>query len=125
MNVPAPCSAITGAKERLAGNPLLARSIQNRFAYLDPLNHLQVELIKRHRATAAAKRRRKNACSAASTCRSTGWRPACAIPAERGCCPASRGCPPMRAALFVWIGQETPRLKFSVCMPITDGSSDI
>jgi len=42
--------SITGAQERLAGNPLLARSIQNRFAYLDPLNHLQVELIKRHRA---------------------------------------------------------------------------
>jgi phosphoenolpyruvate carboxylase len=42
--------SITGADERLAGNPLLARSIQNRFAYLDPLNHLQVELIKRHRA---------------------------------------------------------------------------
>ncbi len=41
---------ITGATERLAGNPLLARSIQNRFAYLDPLNHLQVELIERHRA---------------------------------------------------------------------------
>jgi phosphoenolpyruvate carboxylase len=43
-------SMITGARERLAGNPLLARSIKNRFAYLDPLNHLQVELIKRHRA---------------------------------------------------------------------------
>jgi phosphoenolpyruvate carboxylase len=42
--------SITGATERLAGNPLLARSIQNRFAYLDPLNHLQVELIKRHRS---------------------------------------------------------------------------
>lgn len=41
---------ITGTQERLAGNPLLARSIQNRFAYLDPLNHLQVELIHRHRA---------------------------------------------------------------------------
>lgn len=46
-------SAITGAKERLANNPLLARSIKNRFAYLDPLNHLQVELIKRHRAATA------------------------------------------------------------------------
>jgi phosphoenolpyruvate carboxylase len=46
-------TAITGAKERLANNPLLARSIKNRFAYLDPLNHLQVELIKRHRATTA------------------------------------------------------------------------
>jgi len=44
---------ITGVTERLAGNPLLARSIQNRFPYLDPLNHLQVELIKRRRALAA------------------------------------------------------------------------
>lgn len=44
--------SITGAKERLVNNPLLARSIKNRFAYLDPLNHLQVELIKRHRAVA-------------------------------------------------------------------------
>ena len=41
---------VTGAKDRLATNPLLARSIKNRFPYLDPLNHLQVELIKRHRA---------------------------------------------------------------------------
>jgi len=43
---------ITGVYERLAGNPLLARSIQNRFAYLDPLNHLQVEMIQRHRSHA-------------------------------------------------------------------------
>jgi phosphoenolpyruvate carboxylase len=49
-------NAITGSKDRLAGNPLLARSIKNRFAYLDPLNHLQVELIKRHRANAKAGR---------------------------------------------------------------------
>lgn len=41
---------ITGHAGRLATNPLLARSIKNRFPYLDPLNHLQVELIKRHRA---------------------------------------------------------------------------
>jgi phosphoenolpyruvate carboxylase len=45
---------VTGASSRLAANPLLARSIQNRFAYLDPLNHLQVELIKRHRAMSQA-----------------------------------------------------------------------
>ena len=31
-------------------NPLLARSIRNRFPYLDPLNHLQIELIRRLRA---------------------------------------------------------------------------
>ncbi|TDN66944.1 phosphoenolpyruvate carboxylase [Paraburkholderia sp. BL10I2N1] len=43
-------SEITGKTERLADNPLLARSIKNRFPYLDPLNHLQVELLKRYRA---------------------------------------------------------------------------
>ena len=34
----------------LADNPTLARSIRNRFPYLDPLNHLQVELVRRYRA---------------------------------------------------------------------------
>jgi phosphoenolpyruvate carboxylase len=34
----------------LADNPTLARSIRNRFPYLDPLNHLQIELIRRVRA---------------------------------------------------------------------------
>jgi phosphoenolpyruvate carboxylase len=47
---------ITGKDERLADNPLLARSIKNRFPYLDPLNHLQVELLKRHRAGDASAR---------------------------------------------------------------------
>jgi phosphoenolpyruvate carboxylase len=42
--------AITGQAELLDGNPLLKRSIRNRFPYLDPLNHLQVELLNRHRA---------------------------------------------------------------------------
>ncbi|MEC5399166.1 phosphoenolpyruvate carboxylase [Uliginosibacterium sp. H1] len=40
---------ITGQKELLDGNPLLKRSIINRFPYLDPLNHVQVELLHRHR----------------------------------------------------------------------------
>lgn len=40
---------ITGSRERLSNNPTLARSIKNRIPYLDPLNHLQVELIRRHR----------------------------------------------------------------------------
>jgi len=44
---------ITECDELLAGNPLLARSIQNRFPYIDPLNHLQVELLKAHRAGSA------------------------------------------------------------------------
>ncbi|HWT70737.1 MAG TPA: phosphoenolpyruvate carboxylase [Oxalicibacterium sp.] len=47
--VSASLTLITGRKDRLANNPSLARSIKHRFAYLDPLNHLQVELIKRHR----------------------------------------------------------------------------
>jgi phosphoenolpyruvate carboxylase len=42
-------SAITGDRELLADNPTLARSIRNRFPYLDPLNHVQVELLRRFR----------------------------------------------------------------------------
>ncbi|THF65886.1 phosphoenolpyruvate carboxylase [Pseudothauera nasutitermitis] len=41
--------AISGQQELLDGNPLLKRSIRNRFPYLDPLNHVQVELLRRHR----------------------------------------------------------------------------
>ncbi|HEX5674256.1 MAG TPA: phosphoenolpyruvate carboxylase, partial [Azonexus sp.] len=36
--------------EFLADNPLLKHSLQLRSPYMDPLNHLQVELLKRHRA---------------------------------------------------------------------------
>jgi phosphoenolpyruvate carboxylase len=42
-------SLITGEAQRLASNPSLARSIEHRFPYLDPLNHLQVELMRRYR----------------------------------------------------------------------------
>ena len=42
--------AITGKAELLDLNPLLKRSIRNRFPYLDPLNHIQIELLRRHRA---------------------------------------------------------------------------
>jgi phosphoenolpyruvate carboxylase len=42
-------SQITGEADRLQGNPALARSIEHRFPYLDPLNHLQVELMRRYR----------------------------------------------------------------------------
>ncbi|MBB4843733.1 phosphoenolpyruvate carboxylase [Paucibacter oligotrophus] len=47
---------ITGETERLAANPALARSIEHRFPYIDPLNHLQVELLRRYRAIPADKR---------------------------------------------------------------------
>src|SRR5450432_4053659 len=41
---------IMGQERLLQGNPLLDRSIRNRFPYIDPLNHVQVELLKEHRA---------------------------------------------------------------------------
>ena len=45
--------AITDQTRLLEDNPLLDRSIRNRFPYLDPLNHLQIELLKLHRASSA------------------------------------------------------------------------
>ena len=41
---------ITGQETLLAENPELAQSIRNRIPYLDPLNHLQIELLRRYRA---------------------------------------------------------------------------
>jgi len=41
---------ISRQHELLERNPLLNRSIQNRFPYLDPLNHMQVEMMKLSRA---------------------------------------------------------------------------
>jgi phosphoenolpyruvate carboxylase len=41
---------VTGHDDLLADNPALARSVFNRFPYLEPLNHLQVELLRRYRS---------------------------------------------------------------------------
>ncbi len=41
---------ISGSSDLLVDNPSLARSIRNRFPYLDPLNVLQVDLLRRYRA---------------------------------------------------------------------------
>jgi phosphoenolpyruvate carboxylase len=41
---------ITGQEDLLADNVALARSVFNRFPYLEPLNHLQVELLRRYRS---------------------------------------------------------------------------
>jgi phosphoenolpyruvate carboxylase len=41
---------ITGQPALLADNPELAQSLRNRIPYLDPLNHLQIELLRRYRA---------------------------------------------------------------------------
>ncbi len=52
-------AAITGSDDLLADNPTLARSIRDRFPYLDPLNHVQVELLRRHRAGQTDERTRR------------------------------------------------------------------
>ncbi|MBS0320010.1 MAG: phosphoenolpyruvate carboxylase [Proteobacteria bacterium] len=51
--------SILDADYLLAGHPRLARSIQNRFPYLDPLNHLQIELLRRYRAGPIDERSRR------------------------------------------------------------------
>jgi phosphoenolpyruvate carboxylase len=49
-------SLITGEKHLLADNAPLQRSIRHRFPYIDPLHHLQVELVRRYRAGQADER---------------------------------------------------------------------
>ncbi|MCM6774281.1 phosphoenolpyruvate carboxylase [Nocardia sp. CDC159] len=43
-------AAVTGSDQLLSDNPALAESIRNRFPYLEPLNQMQVELLRRRRA---------------------------------------------------------------------------
>jgi phosphoenolpyruvate carboxylase len=50
---------IMGTDELLARNPHLARSIRYRFPYLDPLNHIQIELLRRYRAGDREERSRR------------------------------------------------------------------
>ena len=49
-------ATITGEKNRLANNAALQRSIRHRFPYIDPLHHLQVELVRRYREGKADER---------------------------------------------------------------------
>ena len=44
---------ITGQAQRLVDNAALQRSMNHRFPYIDPLHHLQVELLRRHRQATA------------------------------------------------------------------------
>jgi hypothetical protein len=76
---------ITGSLAFLASNPSLARSIRNRFPYLDPLNHLQIELLKRHRAGAADDRVKRGIHLSIN-----GLRRDCETPAEGGTRPTGR-----------------------------------
>jgi phosphoenolpyruvate carboxylase len=47
---------ITEQDDLLADNAALARSVFNRFPYLEPLNNLQVELLRQYRAGATDER---------------------------------------------------------------------
>ena len=47
---------LTEQEQLLQADPTLARSIRDRTAYIDPLNHLQIELLRRHRTAALAQR---------------------------------------------------------------------
>ena len=42
--------AVTGNSVLLQDNPTFSRSLQTRTPYIDPLNHMQVSLLQRHRA---------------------------------------------------------------------------
>ena len=52
-------ATITGEKNRLATNAALQRSMRHRFPYIDPLHHLQVELVRRYREGKADERVRR------------------------------------------------------------------
>ncbi len=69
---------ITGQKELLQDNPALDASLKMRIPYLDPLNHVQVELLKLHRARTI----RTNRSCARCRSRSTASPPVCATAAN-------------------------------------------
>ena len=50
-------------RELLANEPLLRASLQQRFAYIDPLNYLQIELLRRYRADVQRAARKADASS--------------------------------------------------------------
>jgi phosphoenolpyruvate carboxylase len=52
---------LTGQRQLLANSPDLARSLQDRIAYIDPLNHLQIELIRRWRTQRGSRTKAKAA----------------------------------------------------------------
>lgn len=70
-------------RKRTSGEqPALARALKDRLAYIDPLNHLQVELIKRHRNPGNNPENLDARATVAFTSRSTVLPPACAIQAD-------------------------------------------
>lgn len=55
--------AVTGQKQLLANEPVLLRSIELRNPYIDPLNYLQVEMLRRLRAGGLSKEEEEAVCS--------------------------------------------------------------
>ncbi|HRE83337.1 MAG TPA: phosphoenolpyruvate carboxylase [Opitutaceae bacterium] len=55
--------AVTGQKQLLANEPVLLRSIELRNPYIDPLNYLQVEMLRRLRAGGLSKEEEESVCS--------------------------------------------------------------
>ena len=88
---------IVEADELLDRQPVLQRSIQLRNPYVDPMNAIQVELLRRYRE--AATRPSASACAGRSCARSPASPRRCATRAERG--PQAtfpRRCPAPRAS---------------------------
>ncbi len=101
---------ITGDKQRLAHNTALARSIRHRFPYIDPLHHLQVELVRRYRAGQGG----RAGADAASTFRSTGLRRGCAIRGDGtgGAQGATQGRQQVGRGLPLLVASTVPRKDF-------------
>ena len=59
MHTVAVLNDITGTTQRLADNPVFAGSLRHRVPYIAPLNHLQVELIRRWRTGTQDERTRR------------------------------------------------------------------
>ena len=45
----AAAEGITGSSDPVVDNPLLGRSLRNRYPYLDPLHVMQIDLLRRYR----------------------------------------------------------------------------
>jgi hypothetical protein len=120
MNAPAPCSRPSPAAGAPGGQPAAGALDQEPLRLsrsAEPPAGRTDQAPPRHRGRQAHAGRTR---SAASTCPSTGWPPACAIPVERGV--FSPKLPGMTGQLFFgWNQPGDAPSQVQLCMPITDG----